>query len=58
MKALQALEAIGKCRIVMGEGDEALVSQNFFAIALCAAVRVQCEFVPQRQSDHFNAMSD
>lgn len=27
MKALQALEAIEKCRIIMGEGDEALVSQ-------------------------------
>lgn len=25
MKALQALEAIGKCRIVMGDDDEALV---------------------------------
>lgn len=28
MKALQALEAIGKCRIVQGDGDEALVSSG------------------------------
>lgn len=34
MKALQALEALGKCKIVMGDGDEALVR---YTVVLCLA---------------------